>query len=207
MFYWVIRFFVRFVFKVLFNLKVYGLENIPKGGNYIFASNHKSYLDPMVVPVACHFRMGFVAKESLFRHKLLSFIIRNLGAFPIRRNASDIRAIKEILKRLKTGKSVLIFPEGTRASGDSPREVQKGVGFVAIKSGKPVIPVYIDGSEKILPRGEKKLKRYPLTVYFGKPFVFTEKEDYAKVSNCIMEHIRSLYKKEVETNKTLIAGK
>lgn len=192
MFYWVTRAFVKFCFWFLFPLKVYGVENMPTHGAFILASNHRSYLDPMILPVSCKRKLGFVAKEQLFQKKILGFLITHLGAFPIKRKSSDIRAIKEILSRLNAGWPVLIFPEGTRTRKDMRIEIQAGVGLLAVKSKLPVIPVYIDGTDKVMPPGSKKIYRYPVTVTFGSPLLFTKKDDYGKIAVEVMQAVNFL---------------
>ncbi len=192
MFYWFIRVVVKICFWFFFPVKVYGSENIPKEGPFILASNHRSYLDPMILPVNCKRKLSFVAKEQLFQKKFLGFFIAQLGAFPIRRKTSDVRAIKEILSRLKVGRPVLIFPEGTRTRKDMKIEIQAGIGLIAVKSKLPVIPVYVSGTDKVLPPGSKALKRRLVTVTYGKPLFFPKKEDYGKIAIEIMGAINSL---------------
>ncbi len=192
MVYWTIRFFVAFCFRIIFPMQVRGKENIPKEGPFILASNHRSYLDPMVLPVSCPRKMGFVAKEQLFQKFFLGFILKHLGAFPIRRNTSDIRAIKEIFKRLKAGCPILIFPEGTRAAKAKKQEVQSGVGMLAVRSRLPVIPVFVQGTDKVLAPGSKRLKRHLVTVTYGEPLFFQKKEDYSQIAQQIMKKIYSL---------------
>lgn len=173
-FYWFTWLFTKFITAFLFSIKLVGRENIPKKGAFILASNHVSNLDPVVIPLCVRRRLSFLAKASLFHHWLLGAFLRGLDAFPVQRGKSDIRAIKEVLSRLKSGKPVVMFPEGTRVTDVSKRKVQPGVGLIVARAGVPVVPVFIDGSQKVLGKGAKKIKRGLITVKIGKSFILPE---------------------------------
>lgn len=194
MFYWFMWGFVKALRVLCFPLKVYGRENIPAEGAFILASNHVSHLDPMVIPISCHRRLSFVAKESLFKSWPLGAILRGLDAYPIRRGASDLKAVKSILARLKQGTPVTIFPEGTRARPGAQRKVQAGIGLVVVRSHAPVVPVYIEGTDKVLRPGARWLRYVPVKIYFGLPIYFKEKETYPVIAEKIMERVYQLPK-------------
>ncbi|MDP8213413.1 MAG: lysophospholipid acyltransferase family protein [Candidatus Zapsychrus exili] len=189
--YWIVRAFVKFIRIFFFPVKVYGKENIPKKGAFIFASNHKSYIDPMLIPLCHNRRMSFVARDTLFKG-FVGWILPKLEAFPIKRATADIGAVKEILKRLKRGMPVLIFPEGTRTLDPSKRVIQPGIGMIAAKTKLPVIPIYIEGLDKVLPPDSKKVNRHPVTVTFGPPKTYSKSQPNEDVSNQIMDQILDL---------------
>lgn len=195
MYYRFSQFIVWLVSFIFFPMKVSGLENIPKKEGCIFASNHLSYLDPMVIPTIVWRKMAFVAKRELFQNKILGFLIGNLGAFPINRASSDVRAIKQIINKIDDGFGVLIFPEGTRSVvNPEDRKIQPGIGLIAVRTKAPVIPIYIEGTDKVLPPKAKMLKRHWVEVTFGKPIYFSDQKDYQKVSEEIMKSVYSLKK-------------
>ncbi len=195
MIYWLTWFIVRTLRVFYFPLRVYGQKNIPSKGAFIFAINHRSHLDPVLIPICCTRRLSFLAKDSLFRGKLLGWYLRHLEAFPIKRERTDVGAIKEIMRRLKSRSPVLMFPEGTRVREGEKSEVQSGVGFIAAKSGLPVIPVYISGTDKVFPPGSKKFNRYPASVRFGEPIRFVKSDlPYQKIAREIMDKIEDLAK-------------
>ena len=167
--------FVCFVF-LKFNLsyKVFGRENIPTKGPFIIASNHVSYLDPPLVGVGCPRQLNFMARETLFHNRIFGWMLRNIGVIPLRRHGPDISSVKEALWRLKRGEGLGLFPEGTRSVDGSLRRAFEGVGFLARKSGAATIPAYVQGTEKALPKGEKKVRRVPVAVFYGKPVTFPE---------------------------------
>ncbi|MGE0269013.1 MAG: lysophospholipid acyltransferase family protein [Candidatus Omnitrophota bacterium] len=176
---------------IYFRTKFQGLEHIPSGKPFILACNHNSNLDPFVVGICRWQRFSFLAKEELFRSKISSFLFAGMGAFPIKRDTSDFRALREALRRLKRGCPLILFPEGTRGVGDRKKESQPGVGFLAQKSGVPVIPVFIQGSDKALPQGSKWFKFHPIRIIFGRPLVFTQDQKYNQISDSILQAIYS----------------
>lgn len=193
MIYWLTWVIVSALRVFFFPLKVYGQKNIPKKGTFIFASNHRSHLDPVLIPICCTRRISFLAKDSLFKNIFLGWYLKQLEAFPIRREASDVGAIKEVMRRLKSNFPVLMFPEGTRVREGEKSEVQAGVGFIAAKSGLPVVPVYIRGTDKVFPPGSRKVNRCPVSVRFGEPIKFTKSNlPYLKIAREIMDKIDDL---------------
>ncbi len=170
MFYVLARLFCKLILVVFFRFRVYGLKNIPRAGGFILAGNHISYLDPPAFGAACDRKLGYMARESLFRPAWFAWVLHHSNVFRVRRGETDIAAIRETFRRLKEGTGVLIFPQGTRSADVA--EVQSGVGFLARKSVVPVVPAYCEGTDIALPRGSKKVRFVPVRVIFGEPIVF-----------------------------------
>ena len=189
-YYWLTTGLAAVVSFCFYPCRTYGRENIPKTGGCIFASNHESNIDPVLIPVVSPRRIRFLAKDSLFAHPVLGALIRFGGGIPLKRGSADRGAITEVLKSLKDGWPVLVFPQGTRG-GDKP---QAGVGFLASKSGVPVVPVYIKGTDRVLPKGAKFPKRTSVSVVFGKPIVISSGSDSAAAAQQVMQAILSLKK-------------
>lgn len=190
--YWVAYIFWSLLGFAFFSLKVHGRKNIPANNSFIIASNHLSNLDPMILGVACRRPLNYMAKESLFKNKILSSVITFFGAFPIKRNSGDVRAIKEALRRLKQNKGMVLFPEGTRGAQKPEKKAQPGIGFLAVKSRAVVIPAYIRGSDKVLAPGKKFFKRAPITIWLGSPMQFPQRDDYMAISDKVIDSIYSL---------------
>jgi len=185
--------FIYFVFiKFFCGLNVQGKENIPAKGGFILASNHLSYLDPPVLGVASSRRMDFFAKEELFGNKFFAKILFSVGAFPVKRNKMDLTAVKEAIRRLKQGKALVMFPEGTRSEDGQIKDGQEGVGFLASKAEVPIIPAYIRGTDKVLPKNSKSLKLNKINVYFGKKIDVERRQAYADISALVIQRIRHL---------------
>ena len=155
-------------FRLFYRHKIYGLENYIQGGALV-AANHVSFYDPPLVAVSCPEEMHFLARKTLFEHKFFGALIRKLNSHPVTGGASDVSVMRTILKLLKEGKKVLLFPEGTRTEGKLG-EIREGLGLLAQKSDCPIIPAYIFGAEKIWPPSRKFPKLSGKTaVVFGKP--------------------------------------
>ena len=100
--------------------------------------------------------------------------------------------VREALRRMKAGTPLILFPEGTRGYSERPKEPQPGVGFLTRKSGLPVVPARIEGSDKALPPGAKWFKSHQVKVVFGRPIAFRPEEDYPAVAQRILEAIYAL---------------
>jgi 1-acyl-sn-glycerol-3-phosphate acyltransferase len=154
----------------LFRFRVVGKEGLPTSGGVILAANHVSFADPLFIGVAMVERqLHFLAKEELFRSALFGALIRDLRAFPVRRGQVNYSAIKRCLRLLEAGEVLLMFPEGTRGDGRILKEGEEGIGLLAARSGCPVVPVYVRGTDKVLPKGKRIPRVHPVTVYFGQP--------------------------------------
>lgn len=158
-----------------------------------------SYVDPIVLGLAAYpRRIYFMAKEELFKIPILNWLIRALNAFPVRRGKSDKKAFQMALELLLGGKVVGLFPEGTRHRGKLG-PARSGVAILALKTGVPVIPIAIIGTDKILPDG-KHIPRFPrIRAVIGKPIYvdrgeFKVKESILNMTNYIMSHIADLIK-------------
>lgn len=152
--------FLRFVSKLLFFVKVEGYENVPEDGAIIFAANHTSFWDPVVLVSCTKRRMRTMAKKELFDNWFLKPFLKIAGAFPVARGTNDITAIKTALGSLKNGEVFMIFPAGTRMKTDDAQSAKAGVALISSRSKTPVIPIAICGGFKPFHR---------VTIVFGKP--------------------------------------
>ncbi len=144
--YWPLRWMLKAGILVYFRLRRLGTEHIPEGG-VILSSNHRSFLDPFVIGCCLGRPIYFVAKQELFRNPALGWILNCLGAFPIKRGASDEESMDTARALLERGQAVVIFPEGTRIRTGSLGSPKRGVGRIALQSGKPVVPIAVTNSE------------------------------------------------------------
>ncbi|MFQ5803036.1 MAG: lysophospholipid acyltransferase family protein [Candidatus Methylomirabilales bacterium] len=184
----------------VFRFRVVGKEEVPTTGGVILAANHVSYLDPVFIGVALVERqLHFMAKEELFRSPLFGGIIRRLHAFPVRRGQGDHAGIRQCLRLLDQGEVLLVFPEGTRGDGLALREAEEGIGLLAARARCPVVPVHVQGTDKVLPRGQRIPRVHPVTVYFGHPLRLagenSRKErrwSYRRLSEQVMKEIAEL---------------
>ena len=175
--YWLLEGATLLLFNLLGGLYVRGEENVPATGPVLLVANHISYLDPPSIGDASPRRVVFMAKHELFGIKPLGWLLRGVDAFPVHRGQADRSAFKNTLALLGEGRVVGIFPEGSRQLDGNLGEAEPGAALFALKTGCPVVPVYVDGTNRML--GERgRLHRARVWVSFGEPFTFpTRKTD------------------------------
>lgn len=168
---------------VLFGLKVEGSEKVPAAGGVIIAPNHLSYYDPPLVGSALLRRQTYyLAKEELFSSsRFFSWLIARFNAIPVRRGGFDRRAIRNILQLLSQGEAVCVFPEGTRSRDGAFLPPKRGFGYLVLRSGRPVVPTLVRGTNRRL--GELVLRRKRLLVRFGDPIGPNRLSDLAEGSD------------------------
>ncbi len=168
-FYRLVRTVVRGLVRSLGGVSIRGAENIPASGPVILAPNHRANVDPPYLSLITPRQIYFMGKEELFRVPVLKQIIRGVGAFSVRRGAADRAALKHAVGLLKAGGVVLIFPEGTRSEDGHLKAAEKGFALIAKQADAAIVPVAIEGTERMLPKGAKRLRRSPVTVTVGPP--------------------------------------
>jgi 1-acyl-sn-glycerol-3-phosphate acyltransferase len=188
----------KVVAKLGFRLRTYGRENLIEDGPAILASNHASYLDPPLVGVCCRKDVYFLARKSLFERPVVGSLIAQLNTVPVDRDRGDVGAVRAMIKLLKSGNRVLVFPEGTRSKDGNLQPARAGVGLLIAKSLAPVVPVRVFGSYAALPRSGG-IRFVPITVVIGKPLFFTkqdlgtdERAAYQVLSDRVMAAIAAL---------------
>ncbi|MFH0762539.1 MAG: lysophospholipid acyltransferase family protein [Candidatus Omnitrophota bacterium] len=188
------RFISAVLCRILFRIKVCGEKNIPAKGGFILASNHCSFLDPVILAVACSRKLNFMARHDLFFNPVLGWWMSRVGVFPVKRNTADRSALREALKRLNRGKPLLLFPQGARKNGldDKASIPLAGVGFLAAKTNVAVIPAFIKGTDKALPKGAKYIKPGRICVCFGRQINIERRLPYQEITQLIMANIRQL---------------
>ena len=179
-------------------LEVRGREHVPPSGPVLLVSNHISVLDPPVIGGAAPRELFFLAKEELFAIPLFGRLIARLNARPVKRDGSDMRALKAALRLLSEGRALLVFPEGTRGTEGELRAGRPGAGMLAVMSGAAVTPVYVTGTGRVLPPGRAIPRPAKVRVTFGPALHFKaregegRKERYADVAQEMMRAIAQL---------------
>lgn len=187
--------------RTLFHLQVYGKGNLRKVKGAILAVNHSSFLDPVFASVASPRPVYFLARKDLFQFsRFFGWFIKNLKAVPFNRDAPDIRALKNVIDLLHRGRLVMIFPEGTRSPDGNLLPGHPGIGYIALKAGVPIVPMYVKGAYKILPRDAKFIRLAKGRVRIGEPIYLdtwlrkeqVERSDYQEVADLVMNRINHL---------------
>lgn len=186
MLYTISRGFLRFLFAVLYRLRGINLDNIPKDGPVIICCNHLSNMDPPLLGTPLSRQVHYMAKEELFAIPGFGWLIRQYGAFPVKRGGVSKESIRLALRILEEGNLIGIFPEGSRKNRGGAGK--KGAASLAIKSGATVIPAAIIGNYVPFRR---------MSVVYGKPLDLSAYADGSSQSleqatEHIMHAIRSL---------------
>lgn len=170
---------------ILYPTRVYGLENIPNEPCLVCA-NHSNYCDPVLVALAfgADKPIHFMAKIELFSRKWMAKLLGQVGAFGVDRDGADISAIRTVMKYIRAGEKVGIFPEGTRVSTDGAVQAKAGAARMAAKLRVPIVPVFISRRKVIF----RKVK-----IVIGEPiYVPKDTEDFQQVTDELMDTIAKL---------------
>lgn len=194
--YKVIRPIAAFISKSKYKIKYIGVENVPTDRGFILAANHITALDPVLISSAVpKLKVHFIAKQDLFKNKLVGWFLVQLNSFPVDRSKFDRRAIDYAISVVKSGEALGIFPEGTRSKDYTPHNGKGGIGYIARECKCDIVPVSIYTSDEA-----KSGTR--LTIRYGKPIKYEDlhiPEDSVKmkdvrfVGNLVMDRIRTLW--------------
>jgi 1-acyl-sn-glycerol-3-phosphate acyltransferase len=163
------RFWCQAFFLTFCRGRVFGRQNVPLTGGVLLVCNHQSFLDPVLATLALARECDYMARDTLFRHRIFRRLIQSLNAFPIKRATADIGAIKETLRRLKAGHLITVFPEGTRTADGAIGPMQPGPILIARKAGVPIVPTLIQGAFEAWPRHARWPRPRPVSVAYGAP--------------------------------------
>jgi len=195
--YWLVHHTGKLYSRLFLKMKVIGTENLLETEPSLIVSNHASYLDPPLISYAFTRPIVFLARKTLFKGWLKP-IIENLNAFPVDQENPEMSSLKGMIRRIREGARVLVFPEGTRTETGEMKEGQAGVGLIAAKCRAKIQPVYIHGSYEAWPKGGK-YRLHPITVVIGEAFDLPDelknsksKDVYQKVSDLMVEKIAGL---------------
>jgi 1-acyl-sn-glycerol-3-phosphate acyltransferase len=169
LFYQTTRILLRGYFHLFYRFSISGDQTVLPG-KAILAPNHASFLDPPIIGAAWHEDVHYLARASLFRNRLLGWLLIKLHAHPIHGNANDIDSIRLICQLLNEGNKVVIFPEGERSSSGDLQTIKSGIAMIALRTQAPIIPIYISGTFEAWPRHRKRPKvGTTIVCVFGKP--------------------------------------
>src|SRR3954454_24979577 len=189
----------RTLAKLLFRFRILHRERMIQSGPVILAMNHQSYLDPPLAGNACDRAIYYLARRTLLKVPLLGRLLPKLNVIPVDQEGIDRRALKALIQVVRAGNGALVFPEGSRTLDGQLQPGLPGVGLIIAKTLAPVVPMRIFGAHEALPRGGNRLRLARITVIFGEPIYFTEKnfadggkESYARASQRIMDAIALL---------------
>jgi 1-acyl-sn-glycerol-3-phosphate acyltransferase len=195
--------FYRFAYNIVgvelffHRVRVKGRENVPPGGCLI-VSNHVSFMDPTTVGWAAAREIHYLGRKSLFKPPFWNWFLPVCNVLPIDRDGHDIAGLRRIIRMLKGGHAVLLFPEGTRSADGTIQPAEPGAGMVALKAGVPILPVRVFGTYESLSRHVKRLCFHPIHVVIGRPYLppasegKRERDLYGFVAQEMMDRIAAL---------------
>ncbi len=206
--YWVSFWFIRSFYRNLLLGEVQGLNNVPRAGSIILASNHASHLDPPLLGCNILRIITYFARKTLWKKGIGAAWMDAVGAIPIDRDGeSDIKAMKRTLVALKNGGVLTLFPEGTRSPNGKLQSAKPGIGLIAAKSQSAVVPCRIFNAHKALSK-DSKLPNLNLSIHivYGKPLQPSDydpgkpagKDRYQQIADNIMAAISKIQRPRLE---------
>ena len=183
----------------MFGLRIIGGEHLVTEGPVLVAANHQSYLDPPLISGLYQDEMWFLARRTLFT-RLTRWLYTSWNAIPVDQDRPDVTSLKTIVRKLRAGQRVLVFPEGERTRDGDIGAAAPGIGLIAIKAGAVIQPVRIVGAREALARGSARIRFARITVHVGPPIRLTPaelkapngKDDYERLAKRIMAAIAAL---------------
>lgn len=185
--------------RVFLRYEAKGVENVPSSGGVLIAANHASYADIPLLGCGIRRRLFYLGRANLFPNSVMNRILRSLGWIPLRIERWDRKAFQYAVDLLNAGRSVVIFPEGTRSPDGNLQPGKLGIGMIVAEAQCPVVPVYLGGTFEVLPMGASWVRPHPVLVRFGEPIDFCHdlemyqgKELYKHISQTVMDRIADL---------------
>jgi 1-acyl-sn-glycerol-3-phosphate acyltransferase len=185
--------------RVCFCLRVVHPERMVESGPLILAVNHSSFFDPPLAGICSRRGVYYLARKTLLQWPFFGPLFPAMNVIPVERDGNDMSALREVIKKIRDGNGVVLFPEGTRSKDGAIQPARAGIGFVIAKTGAPVLPMRIFGAHAAFPKGAKRLHFPQITVVIGEPIHFppeeiasATRETYQALSDRVMAAISAL---------------
>lgn len=194
----------KIVARLFFSFRVVHPERMIEEGPLILACNHQSYFDPPLAGICSRRGVYYLARKTLLELPFLGKLLPRINVIPVDRDGNDMSALKAVIRTVKAGHGVVLFPEGTRSPDGRLQSAKAGIGLVIAKTRAPVQPMRIFGSHEAFPKGSVRISLKPITVVVGEPIRFSPGELdaanhggddrvlYQHLSDRVMEAIGSL---------------
>jgi 1-acyl-sn-glycerol-3-phosphate acyltransferase len=182
-----------------FAMRVVHPERMIESGPLILAVNHSSFFDPPLAGICSRRGVYYLARKSLLKWPFFGPLFPAMNVIPVERDGNDMSALREVIKKIKEGNGVVLFPEGTRSKDGNIQPARAGIGLVIAKTGAPVLPMRIFGAFDAFPKNSKRLHFTKITVVLGEPLYFSQndiasatRETYQALSDRVMAAISTL---------------
>jgi 1-acyl-sn-glycerol-3-phosphate acyltransferase len=167
--YFVVRNLLLIFLKVWCRLRVEGREHLPKHALYVLAPTHRSIIDTPVASGVANRRLRFLGADKWWSNEHFGRLLTALGGFPVTRGTADREALMRCIGVVEGGEPLVLFPEGERKSGPIVQPLLDGAVYIAMKTGVPIVPVGIGGSEKAMPKGARFIRPHKIVAIIGEP--------------------------------------
>lgn len=167
--YHTVRTIVTVFCRVWCRMQIDGRENVPASGPFILAPTHRSIIDTPVASGVHRRRMRFMGADKWWNNRWFGKLLSALGGFPVSRGTADREALRRCVAVIEGGEPLVLFPEGERKSGPRVQPLFDGAAYIAAKTGVPIVPVGIGGSERVMPKGARFIYPRKLYVIVGRP--------------------------------------
>ncbi len=175
--------------KAWFRVEIVGRERVPTHGPFVLAPVHRSNIDFLLASFVVPRRMRYMGKASIWKWKAPGRFFSMLGAFPVRRGSADRESLRTCIRVIENGEPLVMFPEGTRQAGPQVQELYDGAAYVAARTGVPLVPVGIGGSEAAMPHGAKFIKPHKVAIVVGDPIVVPRGDGSGRVPRRVVREL------------------
>lgn len=189
----------KIIARCFFSFRIIHPERMIEEGPLILAVNHSSYFDPPLVGICSRRAVYYLARKSLLEWPFFGPLFPAMNVIPVERDGNDMSALREVIKKIRQGNGVVLFPEGTRSRDGNLQAARAGIGLVIAKTLACVLPMRVFGAYDAFPKGSRWLRFTKITVVIGEPLYFdgdevnpATRETYQRVSNRVMEAIAAL---------------
>ncbi len=173
--YWFFKNLAKLLAKIFFRFPRHSSRAPAAERRLILAANHQSYFDPPLVGICSRRAVHYLARKTIMEWPFFGPLFPDMNVIPVDRDGNDMSALKTVIRKIKEGEGVVLFPEGTRSRDGQLQPGQAGVGLVIAKTLAPVVPVRIFGSYEAFPRGSKGVNLHSIRVVIGEPIHFIQK--------------------------------
>jgi 1-acyl-sn-glycerol-3-phosphate acyltransferase len=185
--------------RMIFSMRVIHPERMVESGPLLIAVNHSSFFDPPLAGICSRRGVYYLARKTLLKWPFFGPLFPAMNVIPVERDGNDMSALREVIKKVKEGNAVLLFPEGTRSLDGDLQPARAGIGLVIAKTGAPVLPMRILGAYEAFPKNARRFQLSQITVVIGEPIHFSaeeisnsSRETYQSLSNRVMDAIAAL---------------
>jgi 1-acyl-sn-glycerol-3-phosphate acyltransferase len=185
--------------KLYFRVDVHGMRNLPPSGGYVIAPIHRSNLDAVLVQVMTRRQVRLMGKDTLWKAgRFWAWLFTALGGFPVARGTADRASLRAAQTMVERGEPIVLFPEGTRQFGPDIQPLFDGPAFIANRTGVPVVPVGIGGTEAAMGKGSKIPKPRKVTFVFGAPILPPGRGDGTRVPRRVVQDLTAVLSERVQ---------